>query len=50
MTDRQFISYRRDQLDEYKIMLEVAKKIPNNDEVIKLLENAIRKAESDVQA
>jgi hypothetical protein len=51
MTDRQFVSYRREQLQDYEEMLEIAKKECNPDsKLIEKLEKAVTKAKADIEA
>ena len=50
MTDRQFISYRKEQLEDYEDMLELAKKTNADSELIKKLEKNVIKAKTDIEA
>jgi hypothetical protein len=50
MTDRQFISYRKQELEDYEDMLEIAKKTNANIELIKKLEKNVEKAKGDIEA
>ena len=50
MTDKQFASYRREQLQEFQRMLDLAIETKADDELIKGLEMAVAKAKSDVEA
>jgi len=50
MTDRQFVSYRRQQLEEYEVMLEIAVRTKADAELIKKLEKAVEKAKADIEA
>ena len=50
MTDRQFVSYRKEQLEDFEEMLDLAK-ITNADvRLIKKLEKNVEKAKSDIEA
>ena len=49
MTDRQFASYRRQQLEDYQDMLELAKRTNADPELIKKLEKEIEKAKTDTE-
>jgi hypothetical protein len=50
MTDKQFVSYRKEQLDEFEDMLIVAKKTNADEYLIKKLERNVEKAKSDIEA
>jgi len=50
MTDRQFISYRKQQLEDYEDMLELAKKSNADKELIVKLEKNILNAKTDIEA
>lgn len=50
MTDRQFISYRKQELEDYEDMLEIAKKTNADKELIRKLEKNVEKAKSDIEA
>jgi DNA integrity scanning protein DisA with diadenylate cyclase activity len=51
MTDRQFVSYRKEQLEDYEEMLEMAKEHQNPDKkLIRKLEKNIEKARTDIEA
>lgn len=50
MTDRQFVAFRRKELDEYENMLEIAQKTQANAELIKKIEKAIEQAKADIEA
>lgn len=51
MTDRQFVSYRKEQLEDFEEMLEMAKESPNpNKKLIRKLEKNIEKAKTDIEA
>ncbi|MDR2559490.1 MAG: hypothetical protein LBC86_08115 [Oscillospiraceae bacterium] len=50
MTDRQFVSYRREQLEDYEDMLELAKKTKADKELIIKLEKNVKKAKTDTEA
>ena len=50
MTDRQFISYRRQQLNEFELMLEIAKRTQADDELLKIIDKAIEQAKADIEA
>lgn len=53
MTDRQFASYRRQQLKEFESMLAIAKKINADDEpkneLVKKIEKSIEEAKADIE-
>jgi len=50
MTDRQFVSYRKEQLEDYEDMLELAKKTNADEELIRKLEKNVIKAKTDIEA
>jgi len=50
MTDRQFVSYRKEQLEDYEDMLELAKKTNADKELIVKLEKNVKKAKTDIEA
>jgi len=50
MTDRQFVSYRREQLEDYEEMLEIARRTNADAELIRKLEKAVEKAKADIEA
>ena len=50
MTDRQFVSFRREQLQEFERLLQLAIDTNAADEVIKGLEKAVEKAKADIEA
>lgn len=50
MTDRQFISYRLQQLEEFEDMLAIAMETNANAQLIKKIEKAIEKAKVDTKA
>ena len=50
MTDKQFVSYRRQQLEDYEDMLAIAIKTEADQELIKKLEKAVEKAKADIEA
>jgi len=51
MTDRQFVSYRKEQLEDYEEMLEMANQHPEPDKrLIRKLEKNIQKAKTDIEA
>jgi predicted DNA-binding protein YlxM (UPF0122 family) len=50
MTDRQFVSYRKEQLEDYEDMLELARKTNADMELIKKLEKNVTKAKTDIEA
>ena len=49
MTDKQFASYRRQQLEEYEDMLEIAEKTKADTVLIKKIKKAIEKAKADIE-
>jgi predicted DNA-binding protein YlxM (UPF0122 family) len=50
MTDRQFVSYRKQELEDYEDMLEIAEKTKADEELIKKLKKNIEKARTDIEA
>ena len=50
MTDRQFVSFRREQLQEFERLLKLAKETKADDEIVKGLEKAVEKAKADIEA
>jgi hypothetical protein len=50
MTDRQFVSYRRQQLEEYEDMLSIARETNADAVLIKKLEKAVEMAKADIEA
>jgi hypothetical protein len=50
MTDRQFVSYRKKELQEYETMLEIAKETNANPRLIAMLEKSIEQAKTDIEA
>jgi hypothetical protein len=49
MTDRQFISFRRQELETYEDMLEIAINTQADSKLIKKIEKAIEKAKADIE-
>ena len=50
MADKQFVSFRRMQLEEYENMLKIAIKTNADPELIEKLEKAIDMAKADIKA
>jgi len=50
MTDRQFVAFRKLELDEYKELLEIAKETKAAPAVITRIERIIEKARTDIEA
>ncbi|GHU59750.1 hypothetical protein FACS1894133_7130 [Clostridia bacterium] len=49
MSDMQFASHRRQELEEFEDILEIVKKIQPDSEAVKKLERLIRLAKADVE-
>jgi len=49
MTDAQFASFRREQLEDFEDMLEIAKESKADPKLIDKLEKAINKAKKDTE-
>ena len=50
MTDRQFIAFRKLELEEFEGLLEIAIKTNADKELIKKIEKCISKAKTDIEA
>jgi hypothetical protein len=50
MTDRQFIAFRRLELEDFQEMLEIAKRTQADPELLKKIEKAIENAKADIEA
>ena len=50
MTDRQFISFRREQLQEFERLLAIASATGASEEIIDGLTKAVEKAREDIKA
>ncbi|GHU60034.1 hypothetical protein FACS1894133_7710 [Clostridia bacterium] len=49
MTDRQFVSYRCEQLSNFARMLTIAKKTNADDELLEIIREEIEKAKADIE-
>ena len=49
MTDRQFASFRRMQLEEFERMLKIARRTNADSELIEEIEKAIERAKADIE-
>ena len=50
MTDRQFIAYRKEQLENFEEMLKLAEESNADKALIEKLEKNVKKAKTDIEA